>query len=243
MTPGGNSTCHSRNFPSLFSTPTSKITSSVQPLRLRPPLCTKRLREQPKPHEKLTVSLKLKKYSNDDFSVHMSFKNGEIQKGEMIITPNGREITVIPNGGRSERYSYEELSKKDHIEKYNYAAKYVLGLRRNTPKMTSFVMCESAACYLMENDPNPDFRMDFYDNGVKICYRHDQEKKIRIIEPRTESHAESQIDYDEQNLPRSYHDKCKLLLEMKTEMLRREKLLQDNGFGFPNIDGRRPSRK
>ena len=100
-------------------------------------------------------------------------------------------------------------------------------------------MCKSAACYLMENDPNPDFRMDFYDDGVKICYRHDQEKRIRITEPRTES----PIDYDEQNLPLFYLDKCKLLLKMKNEMLKREKLLKDNGFGFPFTDGRRPSRK
>ena len=59
----------------------------------------------------------------------------------------------------------------------------------------------------MENDPNPDFRMDFYDNGVKICYRHDQEKKIRITEPCTEIRTESKFDYDEQNLPLFYLDR------------------------------------
>ena len=206
---------------------------------MHPALSTKRLREQQKPYEKATVSLRLKKCYDDEFLVHMSFKKGEMIKGEMIISSDGREITVISNGGTHEKYSYEELSKEDHIKKYNHAAKYVLSLRRNTPKMTSFAMCESAACYLMENDPNPDFRMDFYDNGVKICYRHDQEKKIRIIEPRTES----PIDYDEQNLPLRYHDKYKLLLEMKTVMLMKEKVLRDNGFGFPNTNGRRPSRK
>ena len=30
---------------------------------------------------------------------------------------------------------------------------------------------------------------------------------------------------------------------MKTEMLMKEKVLRDNGFGFPNTNGRRPSRK
>ena len=210
---------------------------------MHPALSTKRLREQQKPYEKATVSLRLKKCYDDEFLVHMSFKKGEIIKGEMIISSDGREITVISNGGTHEKYSYEELSKEDHIKKYNHAAKYVLSLRRNTPKMTSFAMCESAACYLMENDPNPDFRMDFYDNGVKICYRHDQEKRIRITEPRTESGTESKFDYDEQNLPLFYLDKCKLLLKMKTEMLWRERLLKDNGFGFPFKEGRRPSRK
>ena len=215
---------------------TSEILSPNIKLELAPPFNTKRLK--PKDYVGKHFFLKLK-------------ENGEIVlfKGEvpeMVVSPDGMKIIFRRKITHTTTYSYEDLKRcgtKSQIEKFNYAAKYVLGLRRNTPKMTSFVMCESAACYLMENDPNPDFRMDFYDNGVKICFRHDQEKRIRIIEPRTESRTEGKFDYDEQNLPFFYLDKCKLLLKMKTEMLRREKLLKDNGFGYPNIDGRRPTRK
>ena len=211
---------------------TSEILSPNIKLELAPPFNTKRLK--PKDYVGKHFFLKLK-------------ENGEIVlfKGEvpeMVVSPDGMKIIFRRKITHTTTYSYEDLKRcgtKSQIDKFNYAAKYVLGLRRNTPKMTSFVMCESAACYLMENDPNPDFRMDFYDNGVKICYRHDQEKKIRITEPRTES----PIDYDEQNLPLCYHDKYKLLLEMKTVMLMKEKVLRDNGFGFPNTNGRRPSRK
>jgi hypothetical protein len=159
----------------------------------------------------------------------------------MIVSPNGKEISIIHKDRTREKYSYEELRKEDYIKKYNYAAKFVLKLRRGTPKYTNNDLCDRASCVLMDNDPDPDFKMEFYDEGVKpnltICYRHDQKENFRIVEP-----GLKEAYFDEKNLPFPYRTKLSLFLEKKEEMLRREHLLRINGFSFPITEGRRPAR-
>ena len=87
---------------------------------LNRPLNTQRLQEQTL--HKGAVTLQLKKYDvYDGFSVYMTHSNGE-----MIVSPDGMEITIIHKDRLQEKYSYEDikrLGRKKYIDMYNYAAK------------------------------------------------------------------------------------------------------------------------
>ena len=99
-------------------------------------------------------------------------------------------------------------------------------------------MCSDAVCKLMENDPNPDFHMDFYEDGIKICCREDRERKIFISENRYV------VDYGEFSVPIQYHQKWKIFLDKRKEMLKKYEALQyieAQGHAiFPTVIGSRP---
>uniref|UniRef100_A0A8C9T507 Serine/threonine-protein kinase PLK4 n=1 Tax=Scleropages formosus TaxID=113540 RepID=A0A8C9T507_SCLFO len=71
--------------------------------------------------------------------------------------------------------SYEDLPEK-YWKKYHYASKFVQLVKSKTPKVTLYT--KYAKCMLMENSPNADVEMSFYD-GTKI---HRSAELVRIVE-------------------------------------------------------------
>ncbi|KAL4613229.1 serine/threonine-protein kinase PLK4 [Arapaima gigas] len=71
--------------------------------------------------------------------------------------------------------SYEDLPEK-YWKKYHYAIKFVQLVKSKTPKVTLYT--KYAKCMLMENSPNADVEVSFYD-GTKI---HRSSELVRIVE-------------------------------------------------------------
>ncbi|XP_073459848.1 serine/threonine-protein kinase PLK4 isoform X1 [Aquarana catesbeiana] len=78
-------------------------------------------------------------------------------------------------------YTFESLPEK-YWKKYQYAWKFTELVRSKTPKVTYY--SRYAKCMLMENSPNADFEVCFYD-GAKI---QKTAEFIRIIEKSGKSH-------------------------------------------------------
>lgn len=76
----------------------------------------------------------------------------------------GNAPPPLPDAGTKHLYSYETLPVKHH-DKYRYAARFVTLVRAKTAKITLYT--NSAKCMFMENGPNPDCEVAFYD-GVKV---------------------------------------------------------------------------
>ncbi|CAI9734144.1 serine/threonine-protein kinase PLK4-like isoform X2 [Octopus vulgaris] len=72
-------------------------------------------------------------------------------------------------------FHLQSLPEK-YLKKYQYASKFVNLVRSKTPKVTLYTT--KAKCMLMENYPEPDFEVDFYD-GAKFTI---SSSGIRIIE-------------------------------------------------------------
>ncbi|KAM4708221.1 serine/threonine-protein kinase PLK4 [Discoglossus pictus] len=71
-------------------------------------------------------------------------------------------------------YTFDTLPEK-YWKKYQYAAKFIQLVRSKTPKVTYYT--RYAKCILMENSPNPDVEVCFYD-GAKI---HKTSDLIQVI--------------------------------------------------------------
>ncbi|XP_068136107.1 serine/threonine-protein kinase PLK4 isoform X2 [Hyperolius riggenbachi] len=79
-------------------------------------------------------------------------------------------------------YTFDSLPEK-YWKKYQYALKFTELVRSKTPKVTYYT--RYAKCMLMENSPNADFEVCFYD-GAKI---HKTAEFIRVIEKSGKSHT------------------------------------------------------
>ncbi|KAM9329358.1 serine/threonine-protein kinase PLK4 [Gastrophryne carolinensis] len=79
-------------------------------------------------------------------------------------------------------YSFDSLPEK-YWKKYQYASKFTDLVRSKTPKVTYYT--RYAKCMLMENSPNADFEVCFYD-GAKI---HKTAEFIRVIEKSGKTHT------------------------------------------------------
>lgn len=66
-------------------------------------------------------------------------------------------------------FTFENLPK-EHWNKYRYAKRFVEVIQAQTPKVT--VNEDAARCMMMENTPNPNYSVEFYDgiNFIKSCY-------------------------------------------------------------------------
>ncbi|XP_036373334.1 serine/threonine-protein kinase PLK4 [Megalops cyprinoides] len=71
--------------------------------------------------------------------------------------------------------SHEDLPEK-YWKKYQYATKFVLLVKSKTPKVTLYT--KYAKCVLMENSPNADLEVCFYD-GAKT---HKSAELVRVVE-------------------------------------------------------------
>ncbi|KAG7459035.1 hypothetical protein MATL_G00226910 [Megalops atlanticus] len=72
-------------------------------------------------------------------------------------------------------YSHEDLPEK-YWKKYQYATRFVLLVKSKTPKVTLYT--KYAKCVLMENSPNADLEVCFYD-GAKT---HKSAELVRVVE-------------------------------------------------------------
>ncbi|KAI9593465.1 kinase-like domain-containing protein [Syncephalis fuscata] len=87
----------------------------------------------------------------------------------MLISGDGQTIEFVEHGTRQAIVSEFTLDKlpAQYQRKYAYASRFVDLVRSRTPKITFF--SSQAQCSLMENGPNADFEVQFYD-GWKIRY-------------------------------------------------------------------------
>ncbi|XP_053559615.1 serine/threonine-protein kinase PLK4 isoform X2 [Bombina bombina] len=79
-------------------------------------------------------------------------------------------------------FTFDGLPEK-YWKKYQYAAKFIQLVRSKTPKVTYYT--RYAKCMLMENCPNADVEVCFYD-GAKI---HNTADLVRLIEKNGKSHT------------------------------------------------------
>jgi len=73
---------------------------------------------------------------------------------------------TLPIKDPVKQFTYADLPKK-YWKKYQYASRFVNLVRSKTPKITLY--SNRAKCMLMENEPNPDFEVIFYDGRI-CCY-------------------------------------------------------------------------
>lgn len=80
----------------------------------------------------------------------------------------GSQPLPLPSGGADNMYSYENLPSYHH-QKYMYASRFVKLVQAKTPKLTLYT--QSSKCLFMENGPDPDCEVSFYNNkGIKVMF-------------------------------------------------------------------------
>ncbi|KAK2718347.1 hypothetical protein QYM36_005603 [Artemia franciscana] len=163
-----------------------------------------------------------------------------------IYQPNGsRGIPVsetpplLPSGGADFIHSYENLPQR-FWKKYEYANRFVQLVKAKTPKVTYY--SSMAKCCLMENSPNNDFEVNFY-NGSRILKSN---SGLSLTEP---GHSPKLLPENDPSklsgeILVSYehyvecHEKCKQYENVLEEVAGRNPELQL----FPVIFGRKPSQ-
>ncbi|XP_008697939.1 serine/threonine-protein kinase PLK4 [Ursus americanus] len=177
----------------------------------------------------------------------------EYVKEVLQISSDGNMITVYyPNDGRGfpladrpppptdniSRYSFDNLPEK-YWRKYQYASRFVQLVRSKSPKITYFT--RYAKCILMENSPDADFEVWFYD-GAKI---HKTEDLIQVIEKTGKSYTlkcESEINSLKGEI-KMYMDHAneghRICLGLESIISEEEKKSGSAPF-FPIIVGRKP---
>ncbi|XP_078395684.1 serine/threonine-protein kinase PLK4 isoform X2 [Cetorhinus maximus] len=136
-------------------------------------------------------------------------------------------------------YSFDNLPEK-YWKKYQYASKFVHLVRSKTPKITLYT--KYAKCMLMENSPQADVEVCFYD-GAKI---NKTSEFLRIIEKSGKSHtlkgAKMNGPGEEVN---SYvehaHEAHQTCLDLESIIAVQEERKEKRVSFFPIIIGRRPS--
>ncbi|TSN67064.1 Serine/threonine-protein kinase PLK4 [Bagarius yarrelli] len=160
-----------------------------------PPLCAARLKPIRQKTKNAVVSIL------DTGEVCMELLKGqgaqERVKEVLRISSDGSMVTVYqPNQGKGFPVldhppsppedificSYEDLPEK-YWKKYQYATKFVQLVKSKTPKVTLYT--KFAKCMLMENSPNADLEMCFYD-GAKTHKTSDQ---VRVVEKNGKSYT------------------------------------------------------
>ncbi|XP_020284452.1 serine/threonine-protein kinase PLK4 [Pseudomyrmex gracilis] len=148
-----------------------------------------------------------------------------------VITNVGSRPPPLPSRGADSIYSYENLPSCHH-RKYEYAYRFVKLVQAKTAKLTLYT--QRAKCVIMENGPEPDCEMHFY-NRVQIV-RVDGVVKI----------AENNDTYVEGDLPPHLENYYDHYLECYKHCLLLESTLTslETATGhscFPVIIGRRPN--
>ncbi|XP_032713863.1 serine/threonine-protein kinase PLK4 isoform X1 [Lontra canadensis] len=177
----------------------------------------------------------------------------EYVKEVLQISSDGNMITIYyPNDGRGfpladrpppptdniSRYCFDNLPEK-YWRKYQYASRFVHLVRSKSPKITYFM--RYAKCILMENSPDADFEVWFYD-GAKI---HKTEDLIQVIEKTGKSYtlkSESEISSLKGEI-KMYMDHAneghRICLALESIISEEEKKSGSASF-FPIIIGRKP---
>uniref|UniRef100_A0A8C2KC43 Serine/threonine-protein kinase PLK4 n=1 Tax=Cyprinus carpio TaxID=7962 RepID=A0A8C2KC43_CYPCA len=167
----------------------------VCPKKSFPPLCAARLKPIRQKTKNAVVSIL------DSGEVCMELLKGqgaqERVKEVLRISCDGSMVTVYqPNEGKGFPVldhppsppedilicSYEDLPEK-YWKKYQYATKFVQLVKSKTPKVTLYT--KFAKCMLMENTPNADLEVCFYD-GAKT---HKTREQVRVVEKNGKSYT------------------------------------------------------
>ncbi|XP_066537419.1 serine/threonine-protein kinase PLK4 isoform X2 [Hoplias malabaricus] len=160
-----------------------------------PPLCAARLKPIRQKTKNAVVSIL------DTGEVCMELLKGqgaqERVKEVLRISCDGSMVTVYqPNEGKGFPVldnppsppedificGYEDLPEK-YWKKYQYATKFVQLVKSKTPKVTLYT--KFAKCMLMENSPNADLEVCFYD-GAKT---HKSSDQVRVMEKSGKSYT------------------------------------------------------
>lgn len=72
----------------------------------------------------------------------------------------------LPLNGADAVFNCETLSK-ENWRRYSYAARFVDMVQSKTPKLTLYT--NKARCVLMENRPEPDFEIIYYDGEWRLA--------------------------------------------------------------------------
>uniref|UniRef100_H0VTN5 Serine/threonine-protein kinase PLK4 n=1 Tax=Cavia porcellus TaxID=10141 RepID=H0VTN5_CAVPO len=177
----------------------------------------------------------------------------EYVKEVLQISSDGNMITVYyPSDGRGfpltdrppsptnniTRYSFDNLPEK-YWKKYQYASRFVQLVRSKSPKITYFT--KYAKCILMENSPDADFEVWFYD-GAKI---HKTEDFVQVIEKTGKSYNlkhEHEVNSLQEEI-KIYLDHAneghRICLTLESIISEEEKKSRSAPF-FPIIIGRKP---
>ncbi|XP_053434094.1 serine/threonine-protein kinase PLK4 isoform X2 [Nycticebus coucang] len=181
------------------------------------------------------------------------YTSQECVKEVLQISSDGNMITIYyPNDGRGfpltdrppsptdniSRYSFDNLPEK-YWRKYQYASRFVQLVRSKSPKITYFT--RYAKCVLMENSPDADFEVWFYD-GAKI---HKTEDLIHVIEKTGKSYTlkgESEVNSLKEEM-KIYMDHAneghRVCLTLESIISEEERKIRNASF-FPIIIGRKP---
>nr|XP_057946773.1 serine/threonine-protein kinase PLK4 isoform X2 [Doryrhamphus excisus] len=169
--------------------PCAKSSTEKKTLRdLVPPLCAARLKAIRQKTKNAVVSIL------DTGEVCMELlkcQNGQERVKEVLrISSDGSMVTIYqPNGGKGFPVldcppappedilicSYDDLPEK-YWKKYQYASRFVQLVKSKTPKVTLYT--KYAKVMLMENSPNADLEVCFYD-GAKT---HKTSELVRVVE-------------------------------------------------------------
>lgn len=84
----------------------------------------------------------------------------------------------MPTNGADAVFNCETLSK-ENWKKYTYAARFVEMVQTKTPKITLYT--EKAKCVLMENKPDPDFEIIFYEGSYFEFFSFKLFREINIF--------------------------------------------------------------
>ncbi|XP_071452732.1 serine/threonine-protein kinase PLK4 [Hetaerina americana] len=145
----------------------------------------------------------------------------------------------LPKQGTDAIYSYESLPQK-HWRKYLYAARFINLVKAKTPKVTFY--SEKAKCLLMENFPDPDFEVCFYEGG-KIVKSADE---VKVIDSSGKT-ISTKFNHED-SLPANITIMWKHFEQCYQHCTTLEKSLSgltrfDSDHCFPIIVGRRPRNK
>ncbi|XP_051502754.1 serine/threonine-protein kinase PLK4 isoform X1 [Myxocyprinus asiaticus] len=186
--------------PQFLGPPFSKGKANLEkekacPKKSFPPLCAARLKPIRQKTKNAVVSIL------DTGEVCMELLKGhgaqERVKEVLRISCDGSMVTVYqPNEGKGFPVldhppsppedilicSYEDLPE-NYWKKYQYATKFVQLVKSKTPKVTLYT--KFAKCMLMENSPNADLEVCFYD-GAKTHKTSDQ---VRVVEKNGKSYT------------------------------------------------------
>lgn len=167
----------------------------VCPKKSFPPLCAARL----KPIRQKTKNAVVSILGNGEVCMELLKGQGaqERVKEVLRISCDGSMVTVYqPNEGKGFPVldhppsppedilicSFDDLPEK-YWKKYQYATKFVQLVKSKTPKVTLYT--KFAKCMLMENSPNPDLEVCFYD-GAKT---HKTSEQVRVVEKSGKSYT------------------------------------------------------
>ncbi|KAL0969064.1 hypothetical protein UPYG_G00222210 [Umbra pygmaea] len=218
-----------------------------------PPLCAARL----KPIRQKTKNAVVSILDNGEVCMELLKGQGpqERVKEVLRISCDGVMVTIYqPNEGKGFPVldqpptppedilicSYDDLPEK-YWKKYQYASKFVQLVKSKTPKVTLYT--KYAKCMLMENSPNSDLEVCFYD-GAKT---HLTSELVRVVEKTGKSYTVkgevglSGLSPDSRGYVELSNEGHRMCLSLEAAITAEEQHSAKSTPFFPITIGRRPT--